>query len=313
MKSISIIKRFDVLKNTLSCIVSRYESCSIYKFYFERMEKCFSNSIVIAISRSAHTLDTCMMRKNLTKKLPCILKSAIGVDDQSFFRSTLVPGSPKRRCNQSINQLLLHAPSDNTTGIHIKYHCQIQPSFSCRNIGDIRRPDSIRNTYVKLLAQKIRSSFLSTGNSGPSKSSALNRQHPCFTHQSCYSMSATAIPQPFQRMENPRTPVRFFALFKELTYDGCQLSVGDSTCRLSTSSPCIITTPSNSYYSAHLLDRVFPVVLGYESVYRPGSVEKMATAFFKISLSRRRRSFSDCRSFNALSADISEYATFCSS
>jgi hypothetical protein len=254
-----------------------------------------------------------MMRKNLTKTLSGILKSAIGMNNQSFFRSALVPGSPERCRNQIVSQPLLHAPSNNSTRIDIKEHSQIQPPFSCRDIGDIRRPDSIGNTYSKLLLQKVRSGFLSTGNGRYPKNLTLNRLHLCFTHQPSYTVSTARISQTSQGMKNPRTPVSFIALFKELTNYLSQLSIFSNTCRLPALSPRIIPTPSNPRYFAHLLDRVFPVVLGYESVYRSGSVEKMATAFFKISRSRRRRSFSACKSFKALSEGIAEYSTFCSS
>jgi len=56
--------------------------------------------------------------------------------------------------------------------------------------------------------------------------------------------------------------------------------------------PSVISTARHLQNSAHLQYTPQSAVLAYEPEYRCGSVEKMATAFFKMSRSRRSRSFS---------------------
>ena len=64
---------------------------------------------------------------------------------------------------------------------------------------------------------------------------------------------------------------------------------------LSSPQPAIIATARHRKHPAHLLGSKDGVVLGYEREYRPGSVEKMASAFSKMSRSLLTRSNSFLR------------------
>ena len=66
--------------------------------------------------------------------------------------------------------------------------------------------------------------------------------------------------------------------------------------------PSLISAARHLKDSAHLLHTKFRAVLAHEPEYRCGSSEKMATAFFKMSRSRRSRSFSRLSCRNSSSA-----------
>jgi len=293
----------------LSCLASRLKMIAVNKFDLERMKKSLCDRIIITISRRTHTLDALMPRKDFTETLATVLKPSIRMNDQPGLRPTIQPCCTESCHHQVISQPLLHTPPDNAPGIHVEYDRQIQPAFLRGDIRDIRGPDAVGNHHLKTLLQSIRCRFLCACYRCHPKSTALNRLYSHYSHQSRYPVPAATISLATQGMKNPRTAIGLFALLKDFLYRCGQLLIFTRPDRLTALSPCIIPTPSNPHYFAHLLDRILPVVLGYESVYRSGSAEKMATAFFKMSRSRRRRSFSFCNSFNAFSGGKCETST----
>jgi hypothetical protein len=101
---------------------------------------------------------------------------------------------------------------------------------------------------------------------------------------------------PSQIIRKLRTSCTLFTFHKQRPYPKLQLKIFHRSFALRTSAPCIKTTPRHLKYPAHFLHTPQSAVLGYEREYRFGSIEKMATAFFKMSRSRFKRSFPLCSS-----------------
>jgi len=96
-------------------------------------------------------------------------------------------------------------------------------------------------------------------------------------------------------MDNARTSIDPLTFLMDTANLLDQCLVGLIAMRFSPFQPAVKTAPGYEKQAAHLPNSIVVGVGGYEGEYRSGSVEKMATAFFKISRSRLTRSSSRVR------------------
>ena len=262
------------------------------------MKKRFRNSVVPTVSFPTHTLDAVVIVQSVSKGVTGILNTPVRMNQKSFPRFT-PPESPEK-CVQykSVMQCVAQLPADNHPREKINKNDQIHPPIVNLKIRDIRYPGNARPADRKLPIQNIRRNrkimfrvrcypefFPDAGAKSVFAHKTLDpsRAHrpTLFAQIPSYFRAAGTFLTFRKQRSNPKFHPKLF--HRPLTPR--------------TPAPRVETTPRHLKDPAHLLDAPQRAVLGYEREYRFGSTEKMATAFFKMSRSRLRRSFSrwSCR------------------
>src|SRR5210317_42032 len=260
---------------------------------FHNCEKRFSHRIIPTISLARHTLNKSMAFEFISKARARILHATIRMKNKAVSGMSTLDRPLQRHNHHFMAQRAAQRPADHHTGEHIDDHCQVQPTGSGRQIRDIRYPHPVRSLRRKVSFKQIRchrefmfaigGHLIFTSNLGTQPGLAHSLGHTVFTH----------LTAPISKLLGDlRAAVAPLALL----IDFANLSIQSLIIKLASTrlafQPSVISTARHLKDSAHLQYTPNRAVLAYEPEYRCGSVEKMATAFFKISRSRRSRSFS---------------------
>ena len=155
MPTDTIIKDFDILKNSETKLSMRLIRCLRHKFSLESCEKTLSNRIVKTVAFATHTLRDLVQVHLLDIVMACVLRASVRMMNQrracvsSLLRH--VQGIHTKRCIDSV----AHGMPNHLATIHIKYHSQVQKALLRFQIRDVRHPHFPRCIRVKLLLQKI--------------------------------------------------------------------------------------------------------------------------------------------------------------
>jgi hypothetical protein len=85
VSSDTVVKDFDVFKNTPSGLLPGLIFLEIDQLRFQRVEERFHQGIVITIARRAHTLNQTIPSQQVTKSITGILGSSIRVKYQTYL------------------------------------------------------------------------------------------------------------------------------------------------------------------------------------------------------------------------------------
>jgi len=84
-----------------------------------------------------------------------VLASPVAMHDDAL---RLLPAEQRhlqRIADQLRRHALGHGPTDNSAGIQVQHHGQIQPALFCPQVGDISRPLLVWRAGIKILSQQI--------------------------------------------------------------------------------------------------------------------------------------------------------------
>jgi len=156
MKTIAVIKHFDVLDHITSRIVLSTINYIGSPFGFQTVKETLRNSIIPAIALSTHAADHAIDTQELPVITAGILAAAVRVVNQSLSRFPSPISHRKSIRDKRCLYPAAHSPTNNFSLIQIDYHRQIQPPFHGPQVGDIATPHGIGSSHLKISIQKIR-------------------------------------------------------------------------------------------------------------------------------------------------------------
>src|SRR5210317_271403 len=260
---------------------------------FHNREKRFGYRIIPTISLAGHTLNKSVAFEFISKACARILNPTIRMKHKPFARTPSPDRSLQCDNHHFMAQRAAQRPTDNHTREQIDDHCQVQPTGSGRQIRDIRYPHPVRSLGRKVSFKQIRChrEFMFAIGGHPVFTSNFGTQ-PGFAHPLGHTVF-THLTAPISKLLGDlRAAIAALAFLIDLANLSIQSLIIKLPFTRLTFQPSVISTARHLKDSAHLQYTPNRAVLAYEPEYRCGSVEKMATAFFKISRSRRSRSFS---------------------
>ena len=267
------------------------------KFGSEQVEEGLRYGVVPAVALAAHALDEAPLPDPSGEVAAGVLDTTVGVDDQPSRRVSACDGSLQCLQRDGVIERTTQGPADDAPRKQVDENHQIQPSTTDAQVGQITDPHLVRPLGGEIALQPIRrhrKPMLRVCRD--LETAPHDRAQTEMAHASCHPILAHAPPPLLERLGDLRTARAALARFEEFRDLGIQplrflsMSAGWTTL------PGVETTPRHLQDSAHLLNTPTRAVLGNEAVachYRPS--EKMATAFLKISRSRRTRSNSRWR------------------
>ena len=227
------------------------------------------------------------------------------MEDQFLGNRPVHDSHPPCRNNSFLSrQSFAHGPTDYLTVIEIDDYCQIQPSTLGTDICDVRDPHFAWTGGVEHLVQQVRCNWIiMLGVCGYFEPLWLSCPQLSSLHDpgyTVYGYGPAIYPKLFS---DPRATVGLIALFKDIHNLDQQLLVLLPAVRWSAAKPFVITGSAHLKYFAHHLNGKTRTVIAHKLVDFPSLLEKMLTAFFKMSLSilasrssLRNRAFSFSRS-----------------
>lgn len=142
-----------------------------------------------------------------------VLYALVAVKDLSSIR----PAALNRLLESVHHKIALkkvaHHPADDRSGVKIKHHHPIEPTFAGVDVSDVRRPDPIPFRSEERLIQQVRSYRKLVSRSRRYFELALRPGgDPVYFHQSCDSIPATGKPLGFQFHRDARTAIDLTAV-----------------------------------------------------------------------------------------------------
>ena len=107
------------------------------------MEERFHQGVVIAIPRRTHALNETMLLHKLSKSITGILGPPIGMEHKACIRFPLHECLVQSICKDPMAQRIAHRPSNDLAVKNIQDRCQIKPTFSRPNKGNIGNPNLV--------------------------------------------------------------------------------------------------------------------------------------------------------------------------
>ena len=289
-------------------------SCMIDQLCFHNAEKRLGYGVIPAISLSGHALDKAMLTEFFSEIRAGILNATIRMKNKTISWSSTPDRPLQRRYDHLMTQRAAQSPADHHPRKQIDDHRQVQPPRVRRQVGYIRYPHLIRAVCGKVSLKQIRchrKMVLTVG--GHPVFVPDYRTKPHCSHSLRHTV-LTHFPSPiFKLLGNLGAAVSSLFMIIDFSDLGIQFPIFDFPSARPPLQPSIIPATRHLKDSAHLRYTPIRAVLAYEPEYRCGSVEKMATAFFKMSRSRRSRSFSrfSRRSFSSSYFLLSYFALRC--
>lgn len=190
-------------------------------------------------------------------------------------------------------QAFTQCPTQHLSTSQIKYYGQVQPTLQGMDIGNVRDPYLALLPDLKLPIQQVichRMAML-----GISRSHIFSLDFTAqvsLFHQTGYPWTGYPHTQALQVLANSWTAIALLALVMDEPNLLGNLFIFKRPFARHSIEPFVITAFAHLQYFTHLLDGKLPSVLGYELVDFPSLLEKMPTAFFKMSRSWRTSSSS---------------------
>src|SRR5881392_241430 len=272
------------------------------KFGFQGAEEALHRRVIPAVCLAAHRWGDGGGLQDLAVIAGGVLTAAIRMMDQARPRAASLECHGEGGNGEFGAQMLAHRPADDLASEQVEDHGQVEPTFAGRDVGDIRQPDLIGPVGCEIPIQQVggyRQGMLAVGRA---YAIAAWRVSPdaVLAHQPLDPLAADGLALGTQLGMNTRCPISAAVLRMNPPDIDQQLAIGVLARALWLRTPSVEAGRRHAQGIAHDAHRPdIPVVLDQAEPHLGGS-EKMATAFFKMSRSMRRRSFS--RRSRAISA-----------
>lgn len=302
MFSFPVVINLNIFKNGRQGISMACKTLMMNQFRFYYTEKRLSDSVVPAVSLARHALSKSLIFKLLPERRTCILNPTIRVKYEPLTRMTATDRSLQSCHDHLMAQRTAQSPANHLSGEQINNHRQIQPPCFGGDVSDIRYPDPVRGIARKITLKKVFCNRIRMLRIRRRPEFSTNyRTQSCCLHSPGYSIFTDRKSFIAQFLCDLWTTAASLMFFIYRLYMCIQTFVLDRSSAFRTRPPTIVSGTRHRKYTAHLPNTPLSAVLVYEPEYLSGSSEKMATAFFKISRSRRNRSLSLLRRRNSSS------------
>jgi len=122
---------------------------------FEGAKETFDRGIVITVTFAAHTSHHPSSCQQSLVLIAGVLAAPIGVVQQARGRLAHANGHLQGVDDQLAVQAVTHRPADDTSGIDVQNHSQIEPPFRCWHISDVSQPNFIAPCRFEILLKPI--------------------------------------------------------------------------------------------------------------------------------------------------------------
>jgi hypothetical protein len=284
-----VIEDFDVIKQTGADFLSGMEILELNMFGLDRMHEAFGNGVVIAAQ--AKTLLQAVLLDQRLHLRTGVLTSSIGVQDEPWSDPARFQSPDQGAGEQLGSQSSTKFPTNNTAGMQVENHREIDPPSTRSDVGDVARPDPIGLSGGKLSLQTVNAKIsvpipLCCG------LEASNRfgSNMVRVHQSRHALSPTTDPliskhrmDPGRSIHAAVSPVDGPDPFQQSFVTLCTGTQGMS-------SPMVIRTGRDAKNTTHPTNASPP--LADKLIHLYPRRENTANAFFKMSRSSFRSSTS---------------------
>lgn len=155
MQPLAIVKAFDEREDVLTRFVAGLIAAVMNEFVLERAEEAFRHGIVVAIALATHARRDAERRELMSVSHATILRTLIGVMNESRLHRPLLNGHGERVECQMLIGLGTHRPPDHPPGVQIQEHGDIQPARSGRDGREITDPNGVESDRDKALLEEI--------------------------------------------------------------------------------------------------------------------------------------------------------------
>src|SRR5690606_8997245 len=290
MESFSVVPTFDIFEYDQFCLLFRSEMMPVHLFCFQPLVKTFHGCIIPAISLSAHTLPDAglCLPQGFLERPAGILHPSVRMEYHSVYRPSVCQGHPQCRDG---GQFRFHTfalrPTDDFPIGQIHHSGQVQPAFVRGDVGKVAHPFLPQFTGMEVPVQQIRAygkPVVGVGGTYPPLA-PYDASQPHTPHDTCHPGSGYVGTAGLKCFGDARTAISAFALIITLLDLHGQFTTLSFSFADRMFHPVILTAAAHLHHPAHLLNRKL-ILMGF---YKPESfrspLEKMPTAFFRISLS----------------------------
>lgn len=140
MKALSVVEALDVGEQVALGLIPGGIGPVMHQLGFQRMEEALHWRVVQRVGPPAHRRDDgCFGQRRLVVTAG-ILDAAVGMLDQAGTGTLALDGHQQRRGRQLGPKMVAHGPAHDLTGVQVHDGGHVQPTFSCRNVGQVNRP-----------------------------------------------------------------------------------------------------------------------------------------------------------------------------
>ena len=149
--AVMVVEAIDVVDNASSSVFVTFIGLSTDLLRFVAFEKALHWCVVIAVSFTAHTLQTVAPEKSTSILATSELRTAIAVEDQASFGAAKCEGLVERSERQKRIDRATGGPADDLSGEEILNGAKVRKSFESVNVSEVCEPNVIwllRNEYL---------------------------------------------------------------------------------------------------------------------------------------------------------------------
>src|SRR5215831_12538527 len=289
MSSLAVVPDLDELKEVVPRLHSRIEGMVVEQLLRERREEALDDRIVPTVTNTTHAWgEACLSQERLIRPTR-VLDAAIRVMEAAAG-TPMEQRYSKRGGGEFLIQPRTQGPS------HHPARCQIEPALAGRDVGDVRGPRLIRTRmplHRELAIKHIRNNGLGmTGLRGHPKLPPWPGLDAGLPHEATHARLPTSKAQRAQLHADPRRAIALLHLPLNLADPRREHVICLHAFTERPIAPRIVAGLRHLQHSAHRRDVPNAGVRLDERESHRASLAKKAVAFFRISRSSRRRSFS---------------------
>jgi Protein of unknown function (DUF2699). len=248
----------------------------------EELEEAFGDRVVMAVAAAAHAADQAVGCQEILPIVAGVLRSLIGVNEQSGGRLAAPHRHHQRLQHQVGVQGRSHRPADDLPGEQVHDRRQVQPAFVGADVGDVGDPGTIGGYGVELPCQMVVCDHGRLASAHAGSAAITNLRPQAFaTHQPGHPVLAAALAQITQVAGNLAVAVHAPALQPGLLDQAQYAPIVLGPCRQRRPTPGVVAAGVHAQHPAHAAHPELPFVVAHEGVLHPDCLAKYAAAFLE--------------------------------
>src|SRR5919106_1431154 len=297
VQSLSVVEPLDVVEQLADRLLARPVLAVVLQLGLQRAEEALSHGVVVAVATATHARLKTPARQLLLIAGARVLATAIAVVQQAQLGPALPQSHRQSSSRQLRRQALAHRPAHHAPRAQIQQHRQIQPPLRRPDVGDVPHPHLVRTLGTELTIQPVRRHLMRRHRTRRHpETTTPARLQPRTPHQPLDALAPTQLLLLLELPMHPRAAIAAPALLIHGPNGHQKSAIFPGVPALRPAPPTVVPTARHLQHTAQEEDPELPLVLSDESVLHSGrGPEKIASAFFRISLSWRSTSFSRLR------------------
>lgn len=154
MQPLTIVKDFNVVKDSRASLLARLEATGMNQFCLERGKEAFHRRVVVDVTRAAHATRD-FVRQELQISVAGVLFAAVRMMEQVAAGLATGQRHLQRVARQAVVQVGSHAPADNQTRVNVHNDSQVEPTLHRGNKRNVSQPLAIGRWTREILGQQV--------------------------------------------------------------------------------------------------------------------------------------------------------------